>query len=81
MDRDLQERPRGGHLADAVAGADAGGDRRGDDEDSGGGCAGAEEGEAGDYCLSAAFALWVGGGSSFLDGVEFEGGLLEGLDG
>lgn len=51
MDRNLQERPRGGYLADAVAGADAAGDCGGDAEDPGGCCGGFEEGEAVDYRL------------------------------
>ena len=51
MDRNLQERPRSGYLADAVAGADAAGDRGVNAEDPGGGCEGVEEGEAVNYRL------------------------------
>ena len=51
MDRNLQKRPRRGHLADAVAGSHAAGDCVGDAEDPAGCCEGFEEGEAVDYRL------------------------------
>ena len=58
VDRNLQERPRGRHLADAVAGADAAGDRGVDAEDTRGGCEGVEEGEAVDYRLDGLDLRW-----------------------
>lgn len=58
MDRNLQERPRRRYFAHAVAGADAAGDRGRDAEDSAGDGAGAEDGEAVDYCLGWEGLCW-----------------------